>query len=806
VDIEQLKQIFAQAAAMPASAERGAFLDQACRDDAVLREQVEEMLAAQSDLGDFLQPTVEADAMNGGTDLIGRDIGPYKILQAIGEGGFGVVYLAEQELPVRRKVALKIIKAGMDTKQVIARFEAERQALALMEHPHIARVLDAGTTEPQSPIANQKSQIPSGRPYFVMELVKGIPITEFCDRRKLNTKERLQLFIKVCQAVQHAHQKGIIHRDLKPSNVMITMVDGEPIPKVIDFGVAKAMDQKLTEHTIFTRFDQLIGTPAYMSPEQAELSGVDVDTRSDIYSLGILLYQLLTGEPPIDEETLRQAGLDEIRRLIREVDAPKPSTRLQSLGQKLPTIAERRSVEPSVLFHSIQGDLDWITMKCLEKSRNRRYETTKELADDVQRHIFHQPVAARKRSQTYVFLKFLRRHRTRTSLTTVLTLLAASLFLLGKQSKSAQSLRNAIQMTELRNQELEVISRYMDSNPVGEHEKERFISSLSTLAKRIKDENGNRFDHELAANFLARTVRLLGSPIQQMGNASLDLSCASGGPYSLEGVGAVISSTVVFDGRRISLTNAPFYVPGPASSGVSGSVGRHLSIENLITSPGIYEVSINLKVQLVHTKPKMPAANNINLEDFTLIGNPIFIPARVERKLFVHTLPESFPFELNESGVAESLLDDAKVIELQISQYDPRQPLTMIKLQFEFSLLDRIMPLAIQMDLVMTNTTTINAQLGGFSVDEHGVFKSVDIASSAKSVGGSTYVSQEGRVTLEGNFRMPIPFTSVLPMDGSIPGGYLVLRSSREIANAAGLARFLHVAEVVKNVPIAIKP
>src|SRR5215467_10026870 len=276
--------------------------------------------------GDFLGQTIKLTPPDVVIEPTGMMIGRYKLLEKLGEGGFGVVYMAEQQEPVQRKVALKIIKAGMDTREVIARFEAERQALALMDHPNIARVLDGGTTEAK-------------RPYFVMELVKGIPITDYCDQNNLPTTERLQLFIKVCQAVQHAHQKAIIHRDLKPGNVLVTLHDGEPVPKVIDFGVAKALGQKLTEKTLFTRFEQMIGTPAYMSPEQAALGGLDIDTRSDVYSLGVLLYELLTGVTPLDEETLRQGALDEIRRMIRETDPPKPSTRVLTLGGRLAEVA-----------------------------------------------------------------------------------------------------------------------------------------------------------------------------------------------------------------------------------------------------------------------------------------------------------------------------------------------------------------------------------------------------------------------------------------------------------------------------------
>jgi serine/threonine protein kinase/tetratricopeptide (TPR) repeat protein len=340
-------------------------------------------------------------------------IGRYKLLQKIGEGGFGVVYMAEQVEPVERKVALKIIKAGMDTREVIARFEAERQALALMDHPNIAKVLDAGATAAR-------------RPYFVMELVHGIPITDYCDQARLSTAERLQLFMKVCHAVQHAHQKGIIHRDIKPSNVLVTLHDAEAVPKVIDFGVAKALGQKLTEKTLFTAFQQMIGTPAYMSPEQAEISGLDVDTRSDVYSLGVLLYELLTGVTPFAMEALAKAALDEIRRMIRETEPPKPSTRLRTLGDKLSDVAKQRHTEPAALSRLVRGDLDWIVMKCLEKDRTRRYETTNGVADDIQRHLSQEPVSAAAPSTVYRTQKFIRRHKAGLATATALVLLLAA--------------------------------------------------------------------------------------------------------------------------------------------------------------------------------------------------------------------------------------------------------------------------------------------------------------------------------------------------------------------------------------------
>jgi len=338
----------------------------------------------------------EAQVIEQAGDCIGR----YKLLEKIGEGGYGVVYMAEQAEPIRRRVALKIVKLGMDTRQVIARFEAERQALALMDHPSIAKVLDAGATD-------------TGRPYFVMELVRGIRITDYCDQHKLATRERLDLFIRVCHAVQHAHQKGIIHRDLKPSNVLVTELDGVAAPKVIDFGIAKATSQQLlTDKTVFTAFQQFIGTPAYMSPEQAGISGSDVDTRSDIYALGVLLYELLTSHVPFESKELLQAGFDQMWRLIREQEPPRPSTRLRTLPREdLTTVARHQRTEPPKLIHLVRGDLDWIVMKCLEKDRRRRYETASGLAHDIARHLDDEPVTAAGPSALYRLGKFMRRYR-----------------------------------------------------------------------------------------------------------------------------------------------------------------------------------------------------------------------------------------------------------------------------------------------------------------------------------------------------------------------------------------------------------
>ncbi len=404
LDLQHVEHLFHAAADLPAD-QRSGFLQEHCSGDTALRSRLEALLARHDRDESLMSPALEAAAPGfaGGpfttaaiTEGPGTVIDRYKLLQTIGEGGFGVVYMAEQQQPVVRKVALKVIKLGMDTREVVARFEAERQALAMMDHPGIARVLDGGAT-------------PSGRPYFVMQLVRGVPITDFCDRNELTTTERLELFVQVCQAIQHAHQKGIIHRDLKPSNVLVTLDNGSPRPMVIDFGVAKAMHTRLTEKTLFTRYEQFMGTPAYMSPEQAQMSALDVDTRTDIYSLGVLLYELLTGTTPLDTDSLLREGLAEVQRAIREQQPPRPSLRISTTGDA--SIARHRGVDTASLSRRVRGDLDWIVMKSLEKDRRRRYATASELADDVHRHLGKEPVLAGPPGAAYRVRKLLARNR-----------------------------------------------------------------------------------------------------------------------------------------------------------------------------------------------------------------------------------------------------------------------------------------------------------------------------------------------------------------------------------------------------------
>ena len=463
---EEADSLFFEARDMADPDERAAFLEKACEHSPELRSRVQRLLADERQAESFFasentesneyEETLIDDAPAAvATEQVGERIGRYKLLQQIGEGGFGTVWMAEQTEPVTRKVALKIIKQGMDTKEVIARFEAERQALAMMDHPNIAKVLDAGATD-------------TGRPFFVMELVNGMAVTKFCNEQGLNTRQRLELFGEICSAVNHAHQKGIIHRDIKPSNVMVTLHGEKPVPKVIDFGIAKATEVKLTEKTLFTRFNQLIGTPAYMSPEQVGLSGLDIDTRSDIYSLGILLYEILAGSPPFDQKTLLSAGWDEMRRIIREVDPPKPSLRLSTVvEEESDKILSSHGTPPQKLGRILRGELDWIVMKAIEKDRGRRYETANAFADDIRRYLDNEPVHAAAPGAGYRLRKFARRNKATISVVALIAVI-----LMTATGVSARQAWRAIQ-AERR------VSGLLDESVDREHELKRTVALLT---------------------------------------------------------------------------------------------------------------------------------------------------------------------------------------------------------------------------------------------------------------------------------------------------------------------------------------
>ncbi len=454
VDPNRVETIFHAALALPA-ADRGAFLAAECGADAELRARVERLLAAHDELGepDAGPRTEDHTPQPDVGTLVG---GKYKLLEEIGEGGMGTVWMAQQTEPVKRTVAVKLIKAGMDSRAVLARFEAERQALALMDHPNIARVFDGGAT-------------PDGRPFFVMELVKGVPITQYCDERKLNPRQRLELFVPVCNAIQHAHQKGVIHRDIKPSNVLIALYDDKPVPKVIDFGVAKAAGQPLTEKTLATGFGAVVGTPEYMSPEQASFNNLDIDTRSDVYALGVLLYELLAGSPPFSRKDLEKVGLLEIFRVIREQEPPRPSTKL-STADALPSLSANRGTEPKALTRLLRGELDWIVMKALEKDRNRRYETANGFAADVQRYLAGEPVQAVPPSAGYLVRKFLKRNKgpVLVSAALVLTLVGGATAAAVGWVRAARAEREASALAESRGRVMDFIETDLLGSPEAE--------------------------------------------------------------------------------------------------------------------------------------------------------------------------------------------------------------------------------------------------------------------------------------------------------------------------------------------------
>jgi len=465
------KEVFYDALEIESDEDRRAFVNDACADNEELRSAVTALLQQHEKHSPIDSPIVSVakkptkkrsrwaeSSLAGPSYAPGSMIGPYKLMEQIGEGGFGVVFVADQREPVQRRVALKLIKPGMESREVIARFEAERQAIAMMDHPNIARVFEAGVTD-------------TSQPYFVMELVRGVPLNKFCDNHKLSTRDRLELFVSVCHALQHAHQKGIIHRDLKPSNVLVTLQDGKPIAKVIDFGVAKAIGQSLTGKTIYTRFASMIGTPAYMSPEQAEMSNVDIDTRSDIYSLGVLLYELLTGSTPFAGDRLESVGFDELRRIIREEEPPRPSARLSTLNADIAsTISTNRQLEPSRLTSSVKGDLDWIVMKAIDKDRNRRYANAGALADDISRFLTEQPVAACPPSTWYRLSKFYKRNRV--AITTACVVFGALL------------LGTAISVWQAR-----VATLALSDVKKAKNEAEAARSELSEFSDRLKEAN-----------------------------------------------------------------------------------------------------------------------------------------------------------------------------------------------------------------------------------------------------------------------------------------------------------------------------
>lgn len=512
------------------------YLEQVCGDNPDVMQRVVELLRVHDEEQSFLEAPplafgADATLDQPITERPGTTIDRYKLLEQIGEGGFGVVFMAEQQEPVRRKVALKIIKPGMDTKEVIARFEAERQALALMDHPNIAKVFDAGTTgefvvpaSAGSSAADGEDRLKpgrrTGRPYFAMELVRGIPITEYCDQANLTPRERLELFISVCHAVQHAHQKGIIHRDIKPTNVMVTLHDDTPVVKVIDFGVAKAIAQRLTEKTLFTRFSQMVGTPLYMSPEQTHISGLDVDTRSDIYSLGVLLYELLTGTTPFEKERFRDAAYDELLKIIREEEPPKPSARISTLEHTATTVSAHRRSDPKKLSALVCGELDWIVMKAMEKDRTRRYETASSLAADVQRYLDDEPVEACPPSVAYRFRKYARRNKT--VLASASLVAAALVFgMVGTAWQAVRADAERVVATTQRDHAVEAEKLAQKSEQAAKRERNAAVIAREELRRVLYASELNRAQSAWEAGSYRRVMQILESTRPKPGESDL---------------------------------------------------------------------------------------------------------------------------------------------------------------------------------------------------------------------------------------------------------------------------------------------
>ena len=530
--IRSIDAIFVQAAELPNDAARSKYLDVVCGGDDDLKVRVERLLAAVPRIGSFMeapafQPSsLATDELPPIVDLTGQAIGPYQLRQKLGEGGMGVVYMAEQDEPIRRRVAVKVIRAGMDSSHIAARFEQERVALAMMDHPHIARVLDAGTTS-------------DGRPYFAMELVQGIPITEYCDQEHLSIRERVELFIPVCRAVQHAHQKGIIHRDLKPSNVIVGLSDAQPIPKVIDFGVAKAVGQRLIDRTMFTEMGQIVGTLEYMAPEQVELNNLDVDTRADIYSLGALLYELLTGSTPFTPQQLRSAGLSEMLRVIKDSDPARPSTRISTVVD-LPRVAANRRLDPTRLASAIRGELDWITLKCLEKDRGRRYDSAVGLANDLERYLADEPVWACPPSASYRLRKIVRRNRrwivaaTAFLLLLVCAIVAQSMALVAvnreRQAKvaalEAEAQRRKQTQAALDAMSSRVIEDWLTKQPVLLPEHKQFLEMALGFYEEFAADTGQDEESRAAVASAQRRVGTIRAQLGQHADAEAAYRCS----------------------------------------------------------------------------------------------------------------------------------------------------------------------------------------------------------------------------------------------------------------------------------------
>jgi serine/threonine protein kinase len=811
-----IETIFHAAKGLPV-ADQGAYLEMACRNHPETRREVERLLgaAAKADgifegkpagLTELSRKTIFATPIE---EKAGANIGRYKLLQQIGEGGMGVVYMAEQQEPVRRRVALKIIKLGMDTKQVVARFEAERQALALMDHPNIARVLDGGATE-------------TGRPYFVMELVQGVPITEFCDKSKLSTHERLKLFIQVCQAIQSAHQKGIIHRDIKPSNVLVTLHDGVPVPKVIDFGVAKATNQRLTEKTLFTNFATMIGTPAYMSPEQAEMSGLDIDTRADIYALGVLLYALLTGTTPFPEKRLRSLGYGEMQRVILEEEPERPSTRLSAMAKEEKTaVAKNCGQEIARIRNLLAGDLDWIVMKCLEKDRARRYETANGLAADLNRHLANEPVAARPPSVFYLTRKFLKRRRHYALALGLGCALVGLAAVIESQSRQAEILRKSNQLESLRREESAALTKVIARLAMTEAEKNVAKACLARLADRVRNGGGSPSDRELLARFLARDFELDGRRILETSRPAITLDEWLGQEYVAEGVGVVLSATAALDGVEIPIGGQPKEGDHPYPShagarhrGSGAGASAWIRLDTLAILPGMHEVTTVLLAQLVHCAEDRVTERGVDGDVWSVgrnwsrggggdvigppIGDPIRIPLQSAGRLFVNELPNDYPVGITGQPGARGALEGAKASDLVVNvKTDGSRA---VRFTLELSNPGAI-PGAFEAVLETVGATPVMWDLGGLVISKDGrsthfevIGKDGGIARAVESNRGITKAHLE--------FSGRLPDATDFQDKGAGSSAIITLTSSRQVALLAGLECYALAPEVKLSVPV----
>jgi serine/threonine protein kinase/Flp pilus assembly protein TadD len=665
------ESVFSGALLLP-PAQREDYLKAVCGEDEALRTRVHVLLKADAQTeGAMTEPA----ALPPGKTIVlppppgekpGDRIGHYKILQLIGEGGCGAVYMAEQEQPVRRRVALKVIKLGMDTKNVIARFELERQALALMDHPNIAKIFDGGSTE-------------TGRPFFVMELVRGIKITDYCDQHNLTTAARLDLFSQVCRAIQHAHQKGIIHRDIKPSNILVALHDGVPVPKVIDFGIAKATDLRLTDKTVFTQFEQFIGTPAYMSPEQAEMSGLDIDTRSDIYSLGVLLYELLTSQTPIRPAELMSAGLEAMRRLLREKEPPRPSTCLSTMiNQELTTVAKHRQAAAPKLIHLVRGDLDWIVMKALEKDRSRRYETAVGFAADIEHFLKNEPVLARSPSAWYRFQKLVRRNKLACAAAAAVSLsillgLAVSTGLYLREKEARHQADNAAEKSRQVSLFLENMLKAVGPAVALGRDTALLREILDQTAARVTTDLRNEPEVEAEiCDTLGEVYRELGSP----GNAEEFHSDS-------RALQAKISGGKLADAAR-SLNDLAVVLRDEGRLAEAESLHREaLALRRKIYGNNNSDVAVSLNnlALVLRSEDKLAEAERTHLEALTLqrkLFGKESLPAATSLNNLALTLRDEGRFADAETSLRQALAIEQR----ELGESDPRLGVTMDNLAF----------------------------------------------------------------------------------------------------------------------------